>query len=664
MDRRLILTALSVALLAVAAHAACLGGGFVYDDHRFVEQNPALDSPDVAAFFLDPSTASAGEGIQHDVYRPLRTLLFAVEWHLFGTRAWAWHLVGLLLHVLASVLVLRLLWPLVGRAWPAAAAGAALFAVHPAGVESVAWISSQGDLLAMVLALLALIVLEREGALRTVGGTALAALACFAKESALVLPALLLLRDLALPKEAAPGRRTRYARVALLAVVAVAFLGLRLARIEGLAQVPEFPGGSRIAAARGMLAGLAWYARDLLAPSGFPFDLQLPVPLSFAEPAVVVGLGLLLTLVAAGVWGLWTRRALLAFATLGALACLVPVSNVLVPLKALVAERFLYPVLICVAAGVAWGVSRLGRTGRGIALAAVGVAVLVLAFVSADRARAWASDLTLWERVLRERPDHMRAYEGLGFEYLRAGRIHDAEIAYRSYLEANPADGKSMRLVGDAFGQVADAQRVLGSPDETTTRGGRHLARRAQLGMYAGALSTWDRVGLLRGRGSPRMVRETWEKVIEAATDLGDLAKVKEANDALLVLDGVDPEDREDVAAHAPFLRRRMRLDLAFRAAAVPEPRDLPSEARQQRLAVRAALLRDVGLPPQIPDREVLTRLLPMYRALARDPDADVYAYLTIFALLDRLGNRPAAEKALEEARRRFPDHPALRREP
>ena len=158
----------------------------------------------------------------------------------------------------------------------------------------------------------------------------------------------------------------------------------------------------------------------------------------------------------------------------------------------------------------------------------------------------------MWEQVLRERPSHMRAYEGLGFEYLRQGRIRDAEIAYRSYLEANPADGKSMRLLGDAFGQVADAQRLVRpEPGETVTKGGRRLARMAQLRMYGSALSTWQRIGLERGRGSPEMLAETWAKVFEAAGDLGDFAKAKEANDALILLEGVDPTDGDAVAERA-----------------------------------------------------------------------------------------------------------------
>lgn len=679
MNRRFFLTAVAVLVLAIVAHAPGLAGNWVYDDERFIAQNPALASLDIGSYVTDVTTASAGEGIQPDVYRPLRTLVFALEWQVLGNSPTGWHIVSLLLHALASVLVLRLLWPLVGRDSLVAGAGAAIFAVHPVGVECVAWVSCQGDLLALVLMLAALIVLERRGAGRTVLGCVLMALACLAKESALVLPALLLLRDLALGSDRAPGWRVTLLRVALLAVVAGGYLALRFAVIPDLAQVPEFPGGSRIVAAGGMLAGLVWYAGALLWPSGFPFDFHLPLPLSFTDPEVILGLGLLVTLVAAGIRG-WRRGdALLAFATLGALACLVPVSNVIVPLKAIVAERFLYPVLVCFAVGIACGVRRLPGQGRWLGGVFVSVVVVVLIPVTWSRTTAWADDLVLWETVLRERPSHMRAYEGLGFEYHRQGRLGDAERAYRSYLEYNPADGKVMRLLGDVFGDVADSLRIPHPRPGMTTdiAEKRHEARIAQLTTYGNAISTWERIGLVPGRGSERMLLETYDRIMAAAWDLGDLRKVKWANDALLhrQLEGVEPgADPEAVRTRALLHHRRMRLDLAWRALTAEMPRDLGRDLYERRMAERATVVNDVDISPGLSDREALEGLLPLYRGFLAELEGPagkdvprrqmviVLVSLRIAHILDHLGARRAAEQVLEDLRRRYPGHELLER--
>ena len=192
------LACLVVALAAVLPHAGSLDGEFVYDDHRFIEANEGIRSVRPWAALTDASTASHGEGIRHDIYRPLRTILFSVEYALFAEEdeqtgavefhlAW-WHALSILLHALNAVLVWRLLLPLVRGALLPATVGALLFAVHPMTSESVAWLSSQGDLLAVTLLLTTLILFERRGIRRTVLGAFAFVGACLAKESALMLP--------------------------------------------------------------------------------------------------------------------------------------------------------------------------------------------------------------------------------------------------------------------------------------------------------------------------------------------------------------------------------------------------------------------------------------------------------------------------------------------
>ena len=135
---------------------------------------------------------------------------------MFDLRPKGWHLVGLLLHGLNAVLLFLLLlgWT-GGRTW-VAGASALLVALHPVAVESVTWISSQGDLLAVTLGLGVLLLYRRPGGARTVVGWLAFGLALLAKESALAWPALVVLaagfrdaegrRPLWGPHDARPGR--------------------------------------------------------------------------------------------------------------------------------------------------------------------------------------------------------------------------------------------------------------------------------------------------------------------------------------------------------------------------------------------------------------------------------------------------------------------------
>jgi hypothetical protein len=679
-DARRPLTLLAVFLAAVLAHARSAQATFVYDDHRFVVQNPAIESlRDPASFFTDPGTASAAAGIEPDVYRPLRTLHFAIDRALFGLAPTGWHVVSMLVHALVAVLVwvllLRVVAPGAGRAGAAAALfGALLFAVHPVTAEAVAWVSSRGDLLAMLLVLAGLEVLRRPGAGRTVGGAALVAAGCLAKESAVVAFAWLPLRDLALPASSRPPARATAVRTAVLAGVALAYLGVRALAMEGAGGRPlgqvEMPEGGRPLVLATTLSAVAGYARALLLPVGFPFERDHPPAASFAEPGVVVGAGIVLTMLLAGVAALRRGRGALALGCLGPLAALVPVSNVLVPLKTFSAERFLYPALPFLVVLPALGLRRLlvARARPVAAASALSgvVAVVVLAVATLARERHWRDDRALWTAVQREDPSNPRAYEGLGFQRMLGGDPAGAERAYRTYLESAPEDGKSQAVLGDLFGGVAREREVsagLADPNhplaiegvlpedvdpsrsgtrETLT--GAFFARTRQIHAYRRALETWERVGLERGRGSPALRRKTAEALRGAAMRIGDLATARLANGIVL---------REDVSERGRPGRdaRRAQVVLALLAVAERPPRErpLPADERERRVRARADLLRDLSVDPNLSDLDAREALLPAMDALLReDGDDGFLRRLRAAALQRRTASRRTSEVEAE----------------
>jgi protein O-mannosyl-transferase len=559
--------ALAVVVLATGlAHSRGLAGGFVYDDHRFVERNAAIESlRDPLRFFLDPTTASAAQGVEPDVWRPLRTLAFAVDRSLFGLNPKGWHVCNVAIHVVNAALVylllLRLLagtftpTPMEGsggrrsesRVAAAAAAGALLFSLHPVSVECVAWISSRGDLLAWLFVLLALEMGRRRGVFATLATVALGVLACLSKESAVVAFALLPLHHLALPSDARPSRRETVVRTVALLVATVAYFAARAAVMPSPADLPTFaqtpfPDGGRAAAARAFLSAVAGYAKALVLPIGFPFDRNVytdPVPVSWADPSVIVGLGLLVSVFCGGVLALRRRRGVVAFSCLGSLAVLVPVSNVIVPLKTFSAERFLYPLLPCLAAGSVVAALALARALRPALVAIVAAAALVTLGVLTDmRTAPWHDELSLWTAVQRAEPMNPRAYEGLGFEWLRAGRLSKAEQALRTYVEFQPFDGKAHALLAaELLGTYRDISAVEGQPGDP---GGSSERLRIPSFLLTKAIEEsraadriWGTLGLERGRGDRRLRRATLEGWRTAALEYGDLDEARRVNDLL-----------------------------------------------------------------------------------------------------------------------------------
>jgi hypothetical protein len=656
MGPRVPLTALAVLLAAVLAHAGSLRGGFVYDDHRFVEQNEAIRSLSaLPRFFTDPSTASAGAGIEPDVWRPLRTANFAVDRALFGLEPAGWHLGNVALHGVNALLVWVLLLRVLGGSVPgaagrlrrgggaaadagsgarslAAAAGAVLFAVHPVTSEAVAWVSSRGDLLAWTFVLLALEVLARPGARRTVVGAALVAAACLAKESAIVAFALLPLRDRALVGPGTPSPRETWARTGVLAGVSALYLLARAAVLPGADDLPflaqtEFPDGGRAAAARAMLASVAWYARVLVWPVGFPFDRNLhvdPVPSSWGDPAVVLGAGIVATLLLAGAaaWARGKGTGPGAFAWLGALVVLVPVSNVIVPLKAFAAERFLYPALPCLAAGAAAAGLALARRARARPRRVVGVATLavlaLLGVLAAGRDRAWADERTLWTAVLSENPMNPRAHEGLGFEWLEEGEWAKAEKAFRTYREFQPLDGKVQAELAavfwGAYRRLVEAEP--GIAEGWSVRPRQKFVLEQTLRATRAALDAWTRAGLTRGRGSEDLVRRTLVLQRAAALEYGDLLEAQRANQMLWA------DDLRTRGAPAYAQVRAIPL-LASRALTQEGERADPERSVDLRRR-RRDLLEAARVDPGLPDAEAMAVLVGrLEELLATHPDDD-----------------------------------------
>lgn len=144
-------------------YGPALDGTFISDDAHYVYQNPYLhdvDSEKLKAI-LDPRSVVT----RHvENYAPLHLLIHAAEWSVFGEQTRGYHVVNLVVHALASVL-LALLLQRTGMPRSAAFGAAAIFLLHPANVEAVAWISQLKTTSAMVLGLLALLAHPRRPAL-------------------------------------------------------------------------------------------------------------------------------------------------------------------------------------------------------------------------------------------------------------------------------------------------------------------------------------------------------------------------------------------------------------------------------------------------------------------------------------------------------------------
>ncbi|MDH3727859.1 MAG: hypothetical protein OER77_10045, partial [Myxococcales bacterium] len=185
--------------VTVAVFGIGLRGEFVWDDFSLIVNNTTLRDPRLlgelltTGFWNISSSKSELSSTYAQVYRPVTTLALFVQQQLFGLDARGFHLVSLLLHLMIVALVFSLLQERLGESrddWLGALAGAALFAIHPSRAESVAWISASTELWMASFVFGGYTVwVKRPDSV--VLPSVLFALALFAKETAIVIPAVL-----------------------------------------------------------------------------------------------------------------------------------------------------------------------------------------------------------------------------------------------------------------------------------------------------------------------------------------------------------------------------------------------------------------------------------------------------------------------------------------
>lgn len=447
----------AIAAIAAVCYAGTLSGGFVFDDLDIIVGNPLVTGDDAGVLPIFTSHYWQHVTPSGNLYRPLTILSYRLNAAIFGPEPASFHGVNVLLHILCACLLLPIARALsIGRG--GAVAAAAIFATHPIHTEAVAGIVGRADLLAAagVLGALALHLSARMTLLRTLAACALLAAGLLSKESAVVMPAIALAADASrVRRKSTTIRQNAPALLAYGAVVA----GWLLVRAAVL------PGAQPGTLSDSVFAGVPWWHQILTALWVLSRYLQLlvaPVTLSadysFAQtPLVTTALDLrvliaavvLVALALLGVAGLRSRASLarrqMAFCALAFLASIAPVSNLIVPIGTIMAERLLYlpSMAFCLAIPVVWSMASRARPAVGAALATL--LVLLLGARTIVRNRDWKDQLTLFTATVETSPTSARAHYNLGIALAETSRTDAALSEYRIAMGINPEDPKPMR---------------------------------------------------------------------------------------------------------------------------------------------------------------------------------------------------------------------------
>jgi Flp pilus assembly protein TadD len=449
-DRRLMNGGICVLLAAItlAVFGRTINNGFVnYDDDVYVYNNPAIQQ--------GLTLNGIGWAFTHVVagnWHPLTMISYMVDYQLHGLNPGGYHLTNVLLHTVAVILLFLVLEEMTGAPWRSAFV-AAVFAIHPLRVESVAWVSERKDVLSGVFFMLTLWAYLRYvrrpfSYVRYLWVVFALALGLMSKPMLVTVPFVLLLLDywplnrfsnsFARQKNLSIPRQIIFEKLPLLALAIGACIAAVLAQKSAIVPdtVPAFP-----ARVENALVACVIYIRQMF----YPARLALFYPFPSAGLALWKVAFSLVVLVAAsaGVVRCASKRPYLLVGWLWYLGMLVPVIGLMqVGLQAH-ADRYTYLPAIGLYLALTWLGGELFARWHHSRWLFGSVAALVIAGLSAGtfvQISYWHDSESLWNHTLACTANNVVANDNLGEVLLQKGRVNEAITRFRLALEIQPDD--------------------------------------------------------------------------------------------------------------------------------------------------------------------------------------------------------------------------------
>jgi len=444
--RQILLICLGLALATCIVFEPLRLNGFVdYDDDKYVTSNETIH-----AGLTRETVAWAWTTTYFSNWHPLTWLSHLLDVQLYGLNPAGHHLTSLLLHILNTLLLFGLLNRMTHRLWPSAFV-AALFALHPLHVESVAWVSERKELLSTFIGLVVIwtyVGYARHGGIGRYLLTALfLALGLMAKPMLVTLPFVLLLLDY-WPLErvsggARPLGRLVLEKVPLLALSALSSLVTLQVQQGPLTQsaVISFP----LRAANALMSYVRYLGKTI-----WPTDLvvlyqhpYLAGGTPWASWMLVAAAACLIALTLLALLARRQRYAIVGW--LWFLGTLVPVIGLLQVGRQAMADRYTYLPLIGVFIVVAWGGADLilrwsSERALGRRRAATLALVILVACMVAARAQVgtWRDSETLFTHALEMNSSNPAMQYNLGVMLAAEDRHDEAISHYRRTLEMDP----------------------------------------------------------------------------------------------------------------------------------------------------------------------------------------------------------------------------------
>jgi len=449
-------------LLVVAVFGQTVRFGFVnYDDDANVYANPVVQSgltlKGIGYAFTQPQVAS---------WIPLTTLSHMLDCQFFGVNAAENHLVNVLLHAAAVVLLFLVLREMTGKLWRSAFV-AAVFAIHPLRAESVAWVSERKDVLSAFIFMLIILIYVRNvrqpSRIRYAAVILLFPLGLLAKNTLVTLPFVLLLLDwwplkrMQPPTGAVFGKLARE-KIPLFAISAAASVATAL--ITG-----DIPVGHQLPAWVRFENALITYV-TYMGQMVFPVGLASPYPYppngaSSWQAALAL---ILLAAISAGVFVCRKKFPFLLVGWFWYLGMLVPLIGLMQISYYAHADRYTYLPGIGLAIAATWAVAEWSagwKFRRAVSGGIMAVIITALMICARKQTSYWKDSVTLWNRALSCTSGNNFAAYNMAIALHDLGRLNEAVVYYQQALKMNTNDFQAECSLGTTLMEQGQPDKAI-----------------------------------------------------------------------------------------------------------------------------------------------------------------------------------------------------------
>jgi tetratricopeptide (TPR) repeat protein len=466
-------TYLIVIFLIVASYDAfgrLAGNDFInFDDPGYITENYHVQS----GINLQ-NIKWASSAVVMSNWHPLTWLSHTLDWSLFGANASGHHLVSLLLQIGAVLFLFFFLNKTTNNLWPAAFA-AALFALHPLRVESVAWAAERKDVLSMFFGMACLYTYafytENYKLSRYFLCLILFALSLMSKPMLVTLPFILLLLDYwplgrwqkALDE---PGKMLNLVRgliwekIPFICLTIVSSIVTLWVQNKGgaVSSADILPFVTRVANA--IVSYVAYLEKTF-----WPVNLAVFYPYEFHLSLWKVTIsGMILILITLAVLYYIRKLPFLFVGWFWYLGTLIPVIGLVQVGQQTMADRFTYLPSIGIAIMLAWGIPLLFNREdirRMVLFPAAMALLIILSVLTWQQCGYWKNSITLYNHALQVTKDNVLAHNNLGFALFAEGKIEEAIDNYNKVLRITQGDVQSYTHRGVAYAALGQYQRAI-----------------------------------------------------------------------------------------------------------------------------------------------------------------------------------------------------------